>query len=203
MIEKFLQLVVEVLSEYSTKSVFGNIGIFYRGAMFAQINKNKIYIRGGNKLDEKLRVLGCLTYIHEKKQSKSSMNYYDVSELIKRDERCVRELVTDAYKVAYREQQDQDRSKWCRLKNLPNLNHTIERMLKRSGIDTVEDFHRLGAVDCYIKMKQSYGIVDNHFDLLWKLHGALNHLHWECISEEDKKHLIEAYNHAQWHDDRH
>lgn len=198
MVDKFFQLVMTVLSEYSTKSVFGNVGLFYRGAMFAQINKNKIYLRGGKNLDEKLRILGCLNYVHIKKSSKSKMNYYDVSELVNRDERCVKELVMDSYRVAYREQQHQDREKLSRIKSLPNLNQTIERMLKRCGIMTIEDLRCYGAIVSYIKIKHHYGMVDNNFELLWKLHGALNHIYWEVIDEGDKKELITLYRKRQW-----
>jgi DNA transformation protein len=200
MADKFFQLIIGVLSEYSTKSVFGNLGIFYRGAMFAQINKNRIYLRGGKNLDEKLRILGCLNYVHVKKSSKSKMNYYDVSDLVKRDEGCVKELVIDSYQVAYREQQDQDREKLSRIKNLPNLNQTIERMLKRCEIITIDDFRRFGAVSSYIKIKYRYGMVDNNFELLWKLHGALHHVQWELLSEEDKNVLITQYHQQQWDD---
>lgn len=199
-IDRFYKLLFDVVTDCSTKSVFGKTGVFYRGAMFAQFDKDKIYIRGGNQLDKKLRDMGCSTYTHVKKQSASNMNYYDISKQIEDDPLGVKELVVDAYHLAYDEQLERDSSKLNQIRNLPNLSHAIERMLKKHcEIESVDALVDRGAASCYVQLHEFYVSVKESYELLWRLHGAIHHLHWELISEEDKKELIGECNKLLWH----
>ncbi|MGX9415876.1 TfoX/Sxy family DNA transformation protein [Vibrio sp. RC27] len=197
-IDRFFQLLLDVISECSTKSVFGNIGVFYRGAMFAQFDNDKVYVRGGPTLDHKFKRMGCSTYIHVKKQSKSAMNYYDISDHIENDTSTIKELVVDSCHWAYEEQIERDTGKMTQLRHLPNLNHTLEKKLISCQINTVEDLHNLGAVKCYIRLQDRYPYARETYDWLWRLYGAIHRMNCALIPEEEKKILVEECNKILW-----
>ncbi len=195
-LDKFLNL-IEVRAECTTKSVFGNTGIFYRGAMFAQADASRLFLRGCPLLDEQLRDLGCPVYIQTKKRSSSEMNYFDVSRLVDKEDYRIREFVTCSYQAAYQDQLVKKTKLMSRLRDLPNMNHTLERMLKHCNIMNVEQFKRLGAAFAVVQIRRKYG-KSKDLSLLWKFHGAINSVHWELIPEDEKQWLIDEYNKIEW-----
>lgn len=196
-LEKFLRL-LEIESECTTKSVFGNTGIFYRGAMFAQVNNEQLLLRGCGGVTPVLKQLGCKPYVHQKKRTASTMNYFDVSQLIDRDESCVRELAVHSYQAALEDRQTKEDNCMSKLRELPNMSNRLERMLSRCGITTVEAFKERGAVACYIEMCNLHGISVVTQDVLFKLYGAIHHIHWQLVSEEDKQHLMDECRKLEW-----
>lgn len=195
-LNEFLNL-LDVKSECTTKSVFGNTGIFYRGAMFAQVNNSKLLLRGCENLNEKLDELGCQTYVQVKKQSSSNMNYYDISQLMHEDECRIKEFAVESYGAAFNDQQTKQRQLMSRLRDLPNLNNTIERMLKKCGIDNVDCFRNLGAAFSFVQIQHHYGMQSDQ-QLLWKLHGAICGIHWELVTPHEQKCLIDSCKKIRW-----
>lgn len=196
-LNKFLNL-LEIESECTIKSVFGNTGIFYRGAMFAQVNNQQVLLRGCGQVTPRLKQLGCKPYIHKKKRTESMMNYFDVSQLIDEDDNCIRELATCAYQAAFEDRQAKEETTMSKLRELPNMSHRLERMLSRCGVDSVEAFKEKGAVPCYIEMCNLHGLSVVTLDVLFKLYGAIHHIHWQLVSEEDKQHLMDECRKQEW-----
>lgn len=198
LLNKFLTL-IDVESECTTKSVFGNTGVFYRGAMFAQVNKQQLLLRGCGDLTPLLKQLGCKPYIHQKKRSASTMNYFDVSPLFHKDDNRIRELAAHSYQAALEDKENRQENTMSKLRDLPNMSHTLERMLVRCGVTTVSEFKIKGAVQCFIDMCNMHGISVVTQDVLFKLYGAIHHIHWQLVSEEDKQHLIDECRRLEWH----
>ncbi|CAM3786213.1 DNA transformation protein TfoX [Vibrio aerogenes CECT 7868] len=179
--------------KFDTKSIFGDIGVFCQGAMFALVNSDYIYIRGGGELDNLLHNMGYTgKYVLVKKQSSVRVNYYNITDLFLSGSPAFEDILQKSKQYALTQKHQKTLPENKRLRDLPNLHLTIERMLKKSGVPDVMTFYKLGAVQCYSKVRQTYGhTVD--VKLLWKFAGAIEGIYWELIREPRQQQLILAY----------
>ncbi|WP_330943547.1 TfoX/Sxy family DNA transformation protein [Vibrio diabolicus] len=180
---------VRNFSEYQKRSMFGGIGLFTDDAMFALVSNDCCYLRGGNGLDEVFTQLNCEKYKHVKKQTTATVNYYDVTDLFESGYAGLDELVQKSIEYAIKERKYQKSSASRRLRDLPNMQLTLERMVKKAGVDDVETFLELGPVKVFNKVKVAYG-NDVDVKLLWKFAGATDGVHWKLIQEPRKKQLL-------------
>jgi len=186
--QQFIQY-VKKFGDFQKRSMFGGTGLFKDDAMFALISADKIFIRGGEKLDEELCSLNCEKYRHVKKQTTATVNYYDITALFVDNFHRVGELVEQSitYSVSQREFKRSSANR--RLRDLPNMQLTLERMVKKAGIDDVDTFLELGAAAVFSRVKQAYG-SDVDVKLLWKFAGAVEGIHWKLIQEPRKRQLL-------------
>ncbi|MDW1575493.1 TfoX/Sxy family DNA transformation protein [Vibrio sp. Vb2880] len=180
---------VRTFSEYQKRSMFGGIGLFTDDAMFALVSNDCCYLRGGNGLDEVFTQLSCEKYKHVKKQTTATVNYYDVTDLFESGYVGLDELVQKSIEYSIKERKYQKSSASRRLRDLPNMQLTLERMVKKAGVDDVETFLELGPVKVFNKVKTAYG-NDVDVKLLWKFSGATDGVHWKLIQEPRKKQLL-------------
>ncbi|MCR9687342.1 TfoX/Sxy family DNA transformation protein [Vibrio antiquarius] len=180
---------VRNFSEYQKRSMFGGIGLFTDDAMFALVSNDCCYLRGGNGLDEVFTQLNCEKYKHVKKQTTATVNYYDVTDLFESGYAGLDELVQKSIQYSIKERKYQKSSASRRLRDLPNMQLTLERMVKKAGVDDVETFLELGPVKVFNKVKVAYG-NDVDVKLLWKFAGATDGVHWKLIQEPRKKQLL-------------
>ncbi|MDW6003764.1 TfoX/Sxy family DNA transformation protein [Vibrio mangrovi] len=185
---KFFDYLME-RENFDTKSIFGDVGLFCQDAMFALVCANHIYIRGGGVLDEKLVSLNCSKYVFVKKQSISKVNYYDITELFRSGYPYLGDIISRAKALAICQKRQKYSLSNRRLRDLPNLHLTIERMLKKSGIPDVAAFFKLGATRAFLKVRQLYGATAD-VKLLWKFVGAIEEVHWKLIPEKRKQQVL-------------
>lgn len=180
------------------RSMFGGTGIFVQGAMYALLSNEKLYIRGGEMLDQQLLELGCHKFKHVKRSTVAVVNYYDISPLYSSRLSLCNELIESSIAIALQEKTVRGASRNKRLRDLPNLRLTLERMMKKSGIDDVEAFHQMGAVDAYLQVKQAQGKnIDQK--LLWMFAGAIEGCHWTLLNESHKNVLLQQLEQKQQH----
>lgn len=191
MVEQTFFDYVNKFGESQRRSMFGGIGLFLEDAMYALLANNSIYIRGGEVLDEKLTSLGCEKYRHVKKQTVATVNYYDITDLYVCGNDELDSIISASINNAVSQRVNQKSSINSRLRDLPNMQLTLERMVKRSGIDDVETFIQLGASAVFNKVCQIYG-NDVDIKLLWKFAGAIEGVHWKLIQEPKKRQLLES-----------
>ncbi|HGO5854847.1 TPA: TfoX/Sxy family DNA transformation protein [Mannheimia haemolytica] len=80
------------------------------------------------------------------------------------------------------------------IRNLPNMNLKLERMLKKVGIHSIQDFTEMGYLSTFIKLiVQGFDPTE---DLLFKLNGALNHQYIYTFTEQQKRELMQEANQA-------
>ena len=173
-----------------TRSMFGGTGIFQNNVMYALIYEQSIYLRSHPLIEPKLAQLSCEKFKHIKKSTVATVNYYDITEVVEGQPDLAVELVNLAIKGA---KQD-DAAKRCksnrRLRDLPNMQLTTERMIKKAGIDNVDMLLEKGASFAFARICDIYGRnVDMR--LLWKLAGAVDGVHWELIQEPKKQQLLQ------------
>ncbi|CAM3741887.1 TfoX/Sxy family DNA transformation protein [Vibrio aquimaris] len=180
---------VNKFGSFQKRSMFGGLGLFKQGAMFALISSGQVFIRGGEQLDRQLMQLGCTKYRHVKKQTTATVNYYDVTRLFLSRSAKLDDIVRQSMQFSVSQRHHKKSSASRRLRDLPNMQLTLERMVKKSGIGDVDTFVELGAPKVFSKVKATYG-NDVDVKLLWKFAGAIDGVHWKLIQEPRKRQLL-------------
>ncbi|MCD9493332.1 TfoX/Sxy family DNA transformation protein [Photobacterium carnosum] len=174
------------------RSMFGGTGIFINSAMFAIVTPNSMYIRGGNELDDKLIRSGCERFRHVKKSKTATVNYYEINKLFLTDQLQCDLLVTESIAFSCRDKNVKAAESNCRLRDLPNMRLTLERMVKKAGVLDVDTFFNAGAVNVFKRVCEHNG-QELDYKLLWIFAGAIQGGHWQLLSEDCKQQLLDEY----------
>nr|WP_319564904.1 TfoX/Sxy family DNA transformation protein [uncultured Rhodoferax sp.] len=78
---------------------------------------------------------------------------------------------------------------------LPNLGPKSQQMLQATGINTVAQLRKLGAVAAYARVKSITPAAS--LNLLWALEGALTNLPWQVVAREHRTSLLLALEQLQ------
>ncbi|WP_264877188.1 TfoX/Sxy family DNA transformation protein [Vibrio agarivorans] len=188
MTEQLFLNYVSKFGKFQKRSMFGGVGMFKQEAMFCQFISGKFYLRGGGELDDRLTALHCEKYRHVKKQTTATVNYYDVTELYSYGSPKLNTLMRLSIALAVEQRTKKKSNLNRRLRDLPNMQLTLERMVKKSGIEDVQTFMELGADQVFEKVKSTYG-NDVDDKLRWKFAGAIQGIHWKLLKEPNKRGL--------------
>ncbi|WP_394210050.1 TfoX/Sxy family DNA transformation protein [Enterovibrio calviensis] len=185
---------VEYLSQFGEtekRSMFGGTGFFVSGAMFALVKEERIYLRGGADLTDALLAKECKKFVHVKKSSTAIVNYYDITDLYNAADTGLDAMVKKSVVNSVAEKEYRDSKLNKRLRDLPNLRLTIERMLKKAGIEDVDTFFSMSPEELFRKVQEAHG-YDVDIKLLWMFAGAQSGVHYTLLSEETKQNLLRA-----------
>ncbi|MDG3087960.1 TfoX/Sxy family DNA transformation protein [Vibrio hannami] len=191
MINQYYYSYLKNFGPYLKRSMFGGTGIFLNDAMYALVIEDQLYLRGGEELDEVLTSKGCKKYRHVKKQTTATVNYYDISELFEANDLEIETLIKRSIELSIEYKNSQKSTSNIRLRDLPNMQLTLERMVKKSGVKNVSEFISLGPEVVFRKVQDEYG-KDVDTRLLWKFAGAVDGVHWELLDAGRKKQLLES-----------
>lgn len=185
---------VAKFGSFQKRSMFGGIGLFSEDAMYALLSSGTIFIRGGGSLDKTLGEKGCKRYKHVKKQTVATVNYYDVTKLYTEGDEALDSIIKLSIEYSQQERAFQKSEDSRRLRDLPNMQLTLERMVKKAGVPDVNTFLQMGPEDVFMKVKETYG-GDVDIRLLWKFAGAVDGCHWKLIQEPRKQQLLSSVHH--------
>lgn len=190
MIEQSFYDYVSKFGVYQKRSMFGGIGLFQNEAMYSLLKENKIFVRGGGRLDSLLINLRCEKYKHIKKQSTTTVNYYDVTQLFISKNPQLDSIFRDSIDYSLQQRNSKKSQQNKRLRDLPNLNLMLERMAKKVGIDDIDTFLEVGAVTIFERLQTIYG---NDLDrrVLLKFIGASEGMHWQLVEKSKENYLTE------------
>ncbi|RWX56808.1 TfoX/Sxy family DNA transformation protein [Photobacterium chitinilyticum] len=174
---------------YEKRSMFGGTGIFIKGAMYAILTDQSMFLRGGETLDTKLASFDCSKFKHIKRSTTAVVNYYDVTRLYIDYRAQCDELVQESIQVSTKEKEFKSSERSKRLRDLPNMRLTLERMVKKAGVPDVSSFISLGAAEVYRKVRSSHG-KDLDLKLLWMFAGAIDGCHWTLLKDDHKERLL-------------
>ncbi|WP_028024167.1 TfoX/Sxy family DNA transformation protein [Enterovibrio calviensis] len=185
---------VEYLSQFGEtekRSMFGGTGFFVSGAMFSLVKEERIYLRGGADLTDALLAKECKKFVHVKKSSTAIVNYYDITDLYDAEDEGLDAMVKKSVVNSVAEKEYRDSKLNKRLRDLPNLRLTIERMLKKAGVVDVDTFFSMSPEELFRKVQEAHG-YDVDIKLLWMFAGAQTGVHYTLLSEETKQNLLRA-----------
>ncbi|NOH79443.1 TfoX/Sxy family DNA transformation protein [Vibrio sp. RE86] len=184
----------ERLGLIKSRSMFGGFGIFADDTMFALVVNDKLHLRADAELAKQFKNNGLEPYVYKKRGFPVVTKYFALHSDWSEDTSKTIELATTALAAANSEKNKQAKAKPNRLKDLPNLRLATERMLKKAGIDSVENLEETGAVNAFKAIQSSHS-ADVSVELLWALEGAINGTHWSVIPHSRREELLTQLSH--------
>ncbi|CAH0525586.1 TfoX/Sxy family DNA transformation protein [Vibrio hippocampi] len=173
-----------------SRSMFGGFGIFIDDTMFALVVNDRIHIRADKSTATKFQQLAYHPYVYQKRGFPVVTNYFALPDAYWQTPEKIIEYAKEALQVAKQAKIAQQKPTSIRLKDLPNLRLTTERMLKKAGIDSVSELQQQGSVEAFKAIQRTHkGNVS--IELLWALEGAIEGKHWSVIPQDKRQQLAE------------
>lgn len=180
----------ESLGEVKSRSMFGGFGIFVDDIMFALVVNDSLHIRADETSKAYFTEHNFHPYVYSKKGFPVVTKYYALPESFWDTPDEIFTLAEKAFLFAKNEKKHQSAATPQRLKDLPNLRLSTERMLKKAGIQTVDQLVQQGSLNAYNAILKT-ATATPPLELLWALEGAINGIHWSVISQERRDELSE------------
>lgn len=191
------------LGKIAIRSQFGGYGVLADDTMFAVIAEGELYLRATESLEPAFRERGMVNMIYSKRGVPMTMRYYWVDERLWGQRR---ELFLLARQAVYEARKEIKVKKTThgRLKDLPNIDAAMERLLWRAGVQSPYDLRLLGARRCYLKLQQQQnklgvkalmvlaGAMSGHH------HAALPGLRRDELTEWFKETVVVSCLKKQW-----
>lgn len=175
------------LGNLSSRSMFGGFGLLLDGVMFAWVFDNKLYLRANQFCESaytnlKMPPLSLSTGVISK-----LLHYYCVTDAVKADEKKLNDLIKLSISVALNDRQIKLKMKESRLKDLPNMTLSLERLLIQIGIANIEQLRKKGAAKAFCELKH----VNKHLstNVLYILASTINGHHVAILSDEERQSL--------------
>lgn len=178
------------LGNIAIRSQFGGYGLLADGTMFAVVAEGELYLRATESLEPAFRERGMVNMTYLKRGVPMVMRYYWVNDGLWRRRH---ELFSLAWQALSETRKELKVKKRCngRLKDLPNIDATLERQLWRAGICNSYDFRLLGARDSYLKLLQQQKNLG--LKVLMSLAGAMAGYHHVALPNLQREALIEWF----------
>uniref|UniRef100_A0A3B0LYQ7 DNA transformation protein TfoX1 n=1 Tax=Arsenophonus endosymbiont of Trialeurodes vaporariorum TaxID=235567 RepID=A0A3B0LYQ7_9GAMM len=186
-----LQRLMENYGHIKKKPHFGGYCILVNNVIIVQVLDGEFYLRGCLFAELQFEVSGLQKLIYTKKGVPLILKYFFINEMLWNDNLLLCYYIDLAYKAAV-EDLSQKQHSHIRIKELPNMNMSIERALCKVGISDVDYLKMLGAKVCYLKLRQKK--VNLSIKLLFELAGAIEGYHIAVLPESIKIELITWYN---------
>ncbi len=181
----------EALGNIKSRSMFGGFGLFADETMFALVVNNQLHIRADQQTSSDFETQGLKPYVYKKRGFPVVTKYYAISDDLWDSTDRLIEVAKQSLETAKQEKKQQASTKPNRLKDLPNLRLATERMLKKAGIDSVEQLEEEGALNAYKAIQDTHASTVS-LELLWALEGAINGTHWSVVPQSRREELMSA-----------
>lgn len=178
------------LGVLTSRSMFGGYGICQNKIMFAIVSEDKFYLRANDELEPKFIDYGMEQLVYMNRGLPILMRYYHVNQDLWNDESQFTEFANQALTAARKDKLNKERYKSRRLKELPNITLSIERLLWRAGISDQENLFKLGAVKAFLMIKNISHNVST--DILFALAGAIEGCHSATLTESFRFNLLNS-----------
>ncbi|NGZ66471.1 TfoX/Sxy family DNA transformation protein [Vibrio aestuarianus subsp. cardii] len=178
----------EQFGHVKSRSMFGGFGIFVDDTMFALVVNDKLHIRADDMSTKRFVQQGYEPYVYKKRGFPVVTKYFALPDNCWNNPQQILRDASVALEIAKQEREVQAQAKPDRLKDLPNLRLATERMLKKAGIESVNDLQAKGALEAYKAIQQTHSSTVS-LELLWALEGAIEGKHWSVISQSRRDKL--------------
>ncbi|PAV10090.1 hypothetical protein CBG25_02475 [Arsenophonus sp. ENCA] len=147
-----LQSLMENYGHIKKKPHFGGYCILVNHVIIGQVLDGEFYLRGCLFAELQFEVSGLQKLIYTKKGVHLILKYFFINEILWNDNLLLCYYIDLAYKAAV-EELSQKQHSHIRIKDLPNMNMSIERALGKVGISDVDYLKMLGAKGHLEKLK--------------------------------------------------
>lgn len=178
-------------SGISIKTFFGGFSISSDTTMFGWISQTDFYLRGHTSyrsffIEQGMQPLtlssGVLTKL---------LDYYKVKDEWLNDLPKLHSLAKMVIEYAKQEKHEKNEIKTNRIKELPNMTLSLERLLCSVGIKDVETYRKIGYLETYHKIKSKKAEISKN--ILFVLYGSLHRCHVASLSKTTKNAIETAY----------
>lgn len=178
------------LGAISYRSQFGGYALLVDGIIFALVSDGELYLRANDEIENIFQTRKMSNLVYAKRGIPVLLRYYFVDSTLWEDQDLLFHFVRLAYESSKAEILHKE-SQPVRLKDLPNLNVSIERLLWKVGIKSAEELKIEGAKCSYLKIRslnKSLGV-----NVLLSLAGAINGYHYAVLPPVLRNELLEWY----------
>ncbi|OCG01646.1 TfoX/Sxy family protein [Gilliamella sp. wkB112] len=187
---KFANQILQEFScfdDVSIKTFFGGFSINSKEIMFGWIGKGDLYLRGHSNyrslfIDSGMQPLSLPTGI-----SMKLLDYYRVDKELFCDRKKLHTIVKMVIECAEYEQNEKNKLKEQRIKELPNMTLSLERLLFSVGIKNIPIFHEIGYLEAYHRIKTKKTSIS--INILFSLYASLHRRHVASLSQTKKDEL--------------
>ncbi|CNI10676.1 TfoX/Sxy family DNA transformation protein [Yersinia vastinensis] len=180
----------DFLGQIAARSQFGGYGLLANGIMFAVVSEGELYLRANDQIEYRFRLRGMANLVYAKRGLPVLLRYYWVDTILWDDDLVLRNFVWQAHQGAKTEVLSKSNSS-IRLKDLPNISASLERLLWKAGITSADELRLEGAKRCYLKLRtlrRSLGV-----NVLLALAGAISGHHSAVLPLMMRSELIEWF----------
>jgi DNA transformation protein len=179
------------LGDIRSRSQFGGYSLLADGVMFALIISGDLYLRSTRENEPLFRERGMVPLIYRKRGLDILLRYFKVDDVLWHKSS---ELIFFARLAieGMRGDIDNKKKQGTRLKDLPNINVSMERLLWQVGISSLGDLRRKGAKDTYLMLcsiRKNMGL-----NVLLALEGAIQGYHQAALPVCQRDALIQWFN---------
>lgn len=192
--KSFLKQSIAFFSSFNkvkSRSMFGGFGLFSDNNMFALVVEDKLHLRASQHNQQRFEELGMQPYCYTKRGFPVVTKYYAVPDSWWVNTQQLLAEAQQVLDIAIIENQEKKSAEPSRIKDLPNLRLSTERLLKKAGIGSVEELQNRGAVAAFRALQATHG-KSVSIDLLWSIEGALTNTHWTVIPARRRDELLAA-----------
>lgn len=183
-----------IIGTIRLKTYFSYYAVFKDGLMIALYQNKTFYLRISKADIEKI-INQIDTYnLSDNKIGLQSKKFYYIPDNLIQDINFLSHLINSTIDELNKERYNLSKRRATQIRTLPNMNLKLERMLKKVGISSIQEFIEAGYISTFIKLV-IYGF-DPTDELLFKLNGAINYQYIYTFTPQQKRELLQEANQA-------
>lgn len=184
------QLFLSPLGQIRCRALFGGYSLSIDDTVFAMVAEGELYLRAAEE-----SVQYCATHKPyplklNKRGREVLLNYYRVDDALWKDHDMLLRLSGYSLQAARREKVQHSGQR--RIKDLPNLNYSLEQLLFEVGVTSIEMLYMFGAECCWLKLRERRKALS--VKVLFALEGAIAGVHAAALSASRRQELTDWAN---------
>ena len=177
--------------DVSIRSFFGGFSLNSESTMFGWVDQKNFYLRAHPNYRSLFIDLGMQPLNLVFDGSNKLLDYYKVGDDLLIDRKKLHDIVKIVIEYAKQDQNEKLAKKQNRLKALPNMTVSLEKLMISVDITDIQSFKRIGYLETYYRIKHKNPKLS--LNILFGLYGALSGQHMALLSQELKKEIKLAY----------
>lgn len=180
------KLLTPKMGKIEVKYYFSYYSLFKNEMMFSLFKEGRFYIRASKNHEEEMKHSPYTRLLVDESLRIHDCHFYQISnQIINQPE----QYMVWIWGVLDELQKEKELLAQRKIRNLPNMNINLERLLQRNGINTIADLSKLGEVETFVAL---IGKGEDINDLLlFKLYGALHNQLVYTLDAKQKRHLLQ------------
>ena len=177
--------------DVSIRSFFGGFSLNSESTMFGWVDQKNFYLRAHPNYRSLFIDLGMKPLNLVFDGSNKLLDYYKVGDNLLTDRKQLHDIVKIVIEHAKQDQSEKLAKTQNRLKALPNMTISLEKLMISVDITDIQSFKRKGYLETYYRIKHKNPKLS--LNILFGLYGALSGQHVALLSQDLKKEIELAY----------